>query len=58
MRIECLIGPEVDSKVVDVGGGEKVSCGGEGQASGGRVHQEDVNHPKPEKNVMIENCHH
>ena len=37
MRIERLIGPEVDSEVVDVGGGEKVSRGGEGQASGRRV---------------------
>ena len=49
MRIEGLIGPEVDPEVIDMGGGEEVFCGGEGQASGRRVHQEDVNHPKAEK---------
>ena len=49
MGIERLIGPEVDSKVVNMGRGEEVSSGGEGQASGRRLNKEDINHPKAKK---------
>ena len=34
MGVERLVGPQVDSEVVDVGGGQEISSWGESQAGG------------------------
>ena len=42
MGIQCLIGPEVNPEVIDMGCGKEVAGGGEGEAGRRGVNQEDV----------------
>ena len=41
--VERHVGPEVDTEVVHVCGGEEVSRGGEGETRHGRINEETVN---------------
>ena len=42
MGIQGLIGPQVDAKIIHMGGGQEVSRGREGEAGGGGINQEAV----------------